>query len=156
MAVLALSTNEKTEGYRSLPTNDHGKFRLQYFSLPAVAVAGDASTTVDLCDLPPGRTRILPCMSRISTTAFGAGRTLDVGHRAYQARDAEAGDPEAEDADALIDGMDVSGAVNAAAFSTALKFDIYSKQEVTLFATVLGGTIPVAATINGFVAYIYE
>lgn len=156
MAVLALKSDEQADEYRGHPVNDHGKLRLQYFNLPAVEVAGDANTTIELCDLPNGRVRVVPALSRINASAFGAGRTLDVGHREYQKRDDPSADLEAEDVDAFIDGLDVSGAVTGAAFSTSTKFDMYSKGGVKVFATVLGGTIPVGATISGYIAYTYE
>lgn len=158
MAVLALKTTQLGDDYRKRPTEDHGKLRIQAFSLPAVAVAGDANSTIDLCELPPGAVRILPSLSRLYTTAFGAGRTLDVGFRAYTKKDD--GTQEVEDLDALIDGLDVSGAVNAAPFGTNLatlwKYDVYSKAGVVVTAQVLGGTIPVNATMNGYIVYVYE
>lgn len=166
MAVLALKSDEQTEGYRGKPVNDHAKLRLQYFNLPAVAVAGDANTTIDLCELPPGAVRIVPELSLIATSAFGSSRTLDVGHRAYTRRDAfmaATATEEAEDPDAFIDGLDVSSAVTGTAFGSGLsafgyktKFDLFSKDGVVVFATVLGGTIPANATITGFIAYTYE
>lgn len=156
MAVLELSTDELADDYRGHPVNDHGKLRIQYFNLPATTVAGDATTTVDLCDLPHGRVRLIPTLSRINVSAFGASRTLDVGHREYQKRDDPSEDLEAESADAFIDGLDVSSAVADQAFGTGSKYDMYSKSGVTLFATVLGGTIPIGATISGFVVYSYE
>jgi len=154
MAVLALKSTELTDGYRKYPISDHGKLRIQFFTLPAVAVAGDANSTFDLCKLPPGRVRILPRSSYISTSAFGAGRTIDVGHAAYGKQDNSA--DEAEDIDALIDGLDVSSAVNGVQFSTAIKFDIYSKAGVLIKGIVLGGTIPQNATISGYITYVYE
>lgn len=144
------------EDYRKYPVDDHGKLRYQYFSVAALAVALPANDQIDLCDLPPGRVRILPFLSRITTSAFGAARTIDLGHRAYNARPVGVVDAEAEDGDALIDGMDVSAAVNAAAFSTALKFDLYSVQEKRIFLTILGGTMPVGASLSGMLAYLYE
>jgi hypothetical protein len=158
MAVLALKTTELGDDYRGKPVNDSGKMRFQFFTLPAVAVDGDATTTIDLCDLPPGEIRILPSMSRIATSAFGASRVLDVGHRAYVKFDQtyQTTITEAESANAFINDLDVSGAVADTKWSTTLKYDLYSKQGVRIFATVAGGTIPVAATINGYVAYIAE
>lgn len=162
MAVLALTSTELGEDYRGVARNDHGKLRIQYFNIPAVAVAGDANTTLDLCDLPPGSVRVIPDLSRIATSAFGASRTLDVGHRAYTKVGSPSTD-EAEDADAFIDGLDVSSAVTGTAFGSGLsafgyktKFDLHSKSGVRVFATVLGGTIPVNATVTGFIVYSYE
>ena len=143
------------EGYRRYPIDDHGKLRFQYGSVAALAVAYAQNDQIELFKLPPGRKRILPCLSRITTTAFGSSRTLDLGHRAYSKRPPDE-DEEAEDVDAFIDGMDVSSAVNAAAFSTALKFDMYSRTEVTVYATILGGTMPIGATLQVLMAYLYE
>lgn len=159
MAVLALNSTQKDGTTRKRPFDKHGKLRFAYFALPAVAVAADATSTVELCDLPPGAVRILPWLSRISTSAWGASRLLDVGHRGYQKADPfmSTTTDEAESANAFINDLDVSSAVNNVAWSsTVQKYDIYSKAGVTLFATVAGGTIPVAATMSGLVAYIYE
>jgi hypothetical protein len=153
MAVLALKSDEMADNYRGRPTNDHGKLRIQYFNLPAVAVAGDATTTIDLCKLPPGQLKVIPCLSRITTSAWGASRTLSIGHLAYLSADATT---EAANASAFISAMDVSSAVAAAAFSTVLEYDIYSKAGVTVQGSVAGGTIPVGATMEGFIVYVYE
>jgi hypothetical protein len=144
-----------TEGFRRYPIDDHGKLRFQYANVPALAVAYAANDQIELFKLPPGRVRILPHLSRISTSAWGASRTIDIGHRAYSKNPPDA-DLEAEDGDAFIDGMDVSAAVNAAVWSTALKFDMYSRTETVVFATILGGTMPVAGTLAVLCAYLYE
>jgi len=144
------------EDYRRYPVDDHGKLRFQYFNVAPLAVALAANSTIGLVWLPPGRKRILPHLSRITVSAFGAGRTLDVGHDSYMTRPSGEATAEAADPDALIDGLDVSAAVNAAVFSTALKFDMYSLDEVLLYATVLGNTMPIGASMSGLVAYLYE
>lgn len=156
MAVLALTADELVEGYRSLPINDHGKLRTQFFSLPAQSVAADANSTVELFDLPQGRVRVLPSLSRLTNSAWGSSRTLSIGHRAYASRDPGQADPEAENASAFISAMDVSGAQASVAWSTVLKYDIYSKSGVRVFATVAGGTLPVGGSFSGFMVYIYE
>lgn len=153
MAVQAFQTTQTVDDARLRPTEKHGKLRFAYFNLPATSVVGDATTTVDLCELPPGQVRVLPHLSRISTSAFGASRTLSVGHYAYQKSD---GSTEALNATAFISALDVSSAVAAAVWGTAIKYDMYSKAGVVLFATVNVSTIPVGATIEGFCAYAYE
>lgn len=150
------NADQLVEGYRRYPVDDHGKLRFQYFSVSALTVALAANSTIGLVWLPPGRKRILPHLSRITTSAFGAGRTLDLGHDGYMARPSGEATAEVADPDALIDGLDVSAAVNAAVFSTTLKFDMYSLDEVLLYATVLGDTMPVGASMSGLVAYLYE
>lgn len=156
MAVLALTSTQKDGTTRKRPFDTQGKLRFAYFALPAVAVAGDIGSTVDLCDLPPGAVRILPWLSQISVSAWGASRTLSVGHRAYARLD----DPytaEAESANAFINALDVSSALTTDAWSaTVMKYDVFSKAGVTIFGTVAGGTIPVGATMSGLVAYLYE
>lgn len=161
MAVLELTSTQMDGTTRKRPFDEHGKLRFCYFALPAVAVAGDINTTVDLCKLPPGAIRILPWLSRIKVSAWGSSRTLDVGHRAYSKRpagtDTSANETEAADEDAFIAALDVSSAVALSAWSaTVEKFDIYSRTEVVVYAKVEGGTIPVGATLSGYVAYLYE
>jgi hypothetical protein len=143
------------EDARRYPVDDHGKLRMQYFKVTALTAALSANDTIALFWLPPGRKRILPNLSRVSHSAFGAGRSLDIGHDAYMKRPA-GNDAEAIDVDAFIDGKDVATAANAAVFSTELKFDMYSLNEVLVYATVLGGTMPVGATLEGYMAYLYE
>ena len=158
MAILALKTTEQDADYRGTPVNDHGKMRYQFFDLPAVAVAGDAGTTIDLCELPPGRVRVIPSLSRVSFSAFGAARTMKIGHTAYPSRDIGAADPEPADDNAFTpDAIDVSAAVSCLPISDGvLKYDVYSKTEVLIQALIEGGTIPAGATLSGFIAYVYE
>lgn len=139
--------------YRKHPIDDHGKLRYAYAKVTA-AEALAANGTMALFYLPPGRKRVLPQMSRITTSAFGAGRTLDLGHAAYTK--AAPATQEAEDVDAFLDGKDVSAAVTADALGDALKYDMYSTDEVLVFATVLGGTMPANATVEVLLAYLYE
>lgn len=150
--------DQMKEDYRRYPIDDHGKLRMQYFSIGVItplAVAIPANDMVKLFTLPPGRKRLLPGLSRISTSALGSGRTIDIGHGEYMRRPPD-NDLELADYDAFIDGMDVSAQVSGAAWSTALKFDMYSMAEVDVYLTILGGTIPVAGTIAGYLAYLYE
>lgn len=157
MAVLALTSAQKVPDVRLRPIDKHGKFRIDYFNLPAVVVAGDIGTTIALTDLPPGAVRVLPHASRLTCSAFGASRTLAIGTRAYASRDISSGvASNAEDAAALMAALDVSGAVTAVAFGTTLKLDFFSVTGIEIFATVAGGTIPVGATFSGYIAYIYE
>ncbi len=152
-----LSTQE-TPGNRNYPIDDHGKLRIQYFSVPAanLTAVGDADSTALLCKLPPGRVRVFPWLCRVSGLAFGASRTLDIGHLAYQTRDDSGAALEAANYEAFLANLDVSGAVNAVAFSTVMKYDLYSKTEVQIAARIQGGTWPQTAAISGVIAYAYE
>lgn len=154
MAVLALQSVQKVDGYRKRPTEDHGKLRIQYFEVTAVAVAGDIGTTIDLCRLPAGAVRVIPHLSRLSVSAFGASRTLSIGHLAYAKKDD--GTQEAANPTAFVNALDVSSAVTANVLGTGLAYDLYSKAGVDIQASVAGGTIPVNATLEGFIVYVYE
>lgn len=167
MAVLTLYANQVAapgaDAPRQTPVDDHGKVRIQYFRLEPVAIAGDVLSIIELVDLPPGRVRVLPSRSHIQTTAFGASRTLSFGHRAYQSRPSDnaavAEDQVALTTSALTGSdvpLDVSAALPSSAISPRLKFDFYSLSGVRLIARVNGGTIPAAATFEGYFTYVYE
>lgn len=153
-------SDQRQDGYRKYPIDDHGKFRLQFFSvgvITPVAVAFAANDQIELFKLPPGRKRILPHASRLVWSAFGAGRTLAIGHRAYAARSPADAAAEPENATAFATAVDVSAAQPVPqALGSVLKYDMYSYDEAVVFATVLGGTMPVGATLSGYMAYIYE
>jgi len=149
-----INAAQLAETYRRLPIDEHGKLRFAYGKATA-ADAVAANGTIGLFWLPPGRKRVIPHLSRVTTSAFGAGRTLDIGHDAYMKRPPD-NDLEAADPDAFVDGLNVSSAVTAGVMGTALKFDIYSMDEVLVYATVLGDTMPVNGTIEVLMAYIYE
>jgi hypothetical protein len=155
MAVEAFKSVERTPGYRGKPVNDHGKFRVQHFTFTADKV-GDANSTIELCKLPEGEVRVYPSKSRFEGAAFGAARTLDIGHRKYQNRANPSEPLIAEDPDAFVDGLDVSAAVADTKFSNELSFDLFSQSGVGIFATVLGGTIPNGTTISGYIVYTHE
>lgn len=155
MAVLALTSNQTTPETRGNVKENHSKVRFAHFNLDAVAVAGDANTTIELCKLPPGPVRVIPELSRVKNSAFGASRVLKIGHRAYQNRDNPSLAQIAEDDDAFGSALDMATATTQKVGS-AVKFDVYSKEGITVFATVTGGTIPVGATLDGFIAYTYE
>lgn len=159
MATTATFSNQVNPDYvRNLPYDAHGKVRFAYFETVAAVAAGDVGSTIDLVDLPPGRVRVLPYMSRLTNTAFGAGAGINIGMLAYESRDSGAADPQAADPVALTptQPIDVSVAGDSQAFDAALKFDFYSKSGVRVQATLTGAGIPVAAVIKGLIAYIYE
>lgn len=157
MAVLALKTTEKTGNDGKLSDNrqywpaEGGKVRFAHFTLPAVAVAGDIGTTLALCDLPPGKVRVLPAESRVSCSAWGAARTLDVGVGAYVASDGKTA--VAAITNDLVAAKDVSAALAGVQLGTTIKKDYFSAKGLSITGTVAGGTIPVGATLEGFIAY---
>lgn len=154
-----INADQLAETYRRYPIDDHGKLRYCAFKVSALTVALAANDTIGLLWLPPGRKRLLPYESRLTVSAFGASRTLDVGHDAYSARSPGSGVVEAANPDAFIDGLDVATAVTASLWTpanSALWYDMYSHDETLVYATVLGGTMPIGATMSGYLAYLYE
>lgn len=144
-----------TEGFRKYPIDEHGKLRYLWgtYVAPAALAAADQ---IELFRLPPGRKRILPWQSRVWTSAYGAARTLSLGHREYTKQSSPL-TSEAESANALLNALDVSAAVNNGVLSANVpKYDIYSREEVVLFATIAGGTLPQNGTLTIALAYLYE
>lgn len=155
-----INVDQLQAGFRKYPIDDHGKLRFQAGKVSALTEAVAQNGTIGACWLPPGRKRIIPHLSRITTSAFGAARTLSMGHDAYNKRPSGQGSTaetvEAANPTALINAMDVSAAVNAAVFSTVLTYDMFSIEEQLLFFTVGGGTMPIGATLQFLLAYLYE
>lgn len=150
-------TNQNSAQYdseRLYPVEYHGKLRIAYFEFTQGVAAGDATSTAELCRLPMGRIRILPQLSRIAFSAFGAARVLDVGYRAYVT---EGNVAVAELANAFANDIDVSAAdADGVPLGALLKYDIFSTKGVVIFGQVAGGTIPAAATIKGYIIYVAE
>lgn len=149
------NSDQFAEGYRKYPIDKHGKIRFAYFSITAPAGGYAADDLVKIAELPQGRKRLLPSMSRVTCSALGAGRTIDIGHEAYLNRAPDNDEVDA-DFDAFVDGMDVSSASADQKWSDELKYDLYSMAEIDVFLTLLGGTMPEGETIEGYVAYVCE
>jgi len=150
---------ELAADYRRYPIDDHGKLRYAYGKVTSPVGGVAANSTLALLWLPAGRKRLIMPMSYIAWGVFGAGRTLDVGYDAFMKRPpGEA--VEAADPDALIDGLDVAAAGQRqwglTAAAVPMKYDMYSLNEVLIYATVLGGTFPAGITVEVLLAYLYE
>jgi hypothetical protein len=136
-----------------------GKKRIAYFSFTQGAAAGDANSLANLCKLPAGKVRVFKTQSEFVCSAFGAGRTLDIGYLAHTKAD---GTAVAASVDAILDGADVSAAAkvicgagtNALGTDPTILFD--SKEGVSIQAKCLGDTLPVGATLKGFFTYVIE
>lgn len=134
----------------------HGRVRISYFEFTQGAAAGDATSTVQLCDLPPGKVRLLMADARIHHSAFGASRVLDVGWDAYTDTD---GNDVTADPDGLANDKDVSsaGAIDLTGVVGTHETKLFdSRGGVRLRATVAGGTIPAGATLGGYVKYVTD
>lgn len=139
-----------------MPADMGAKLRFKYFTFTQGAAAGDANSTVDLCELPAGKVRIFGGLSRVSTSAFGASRVLDVGHTGFTQPD---GTAVAAAEAALHSAADISAAGGfAPADETGndQTFVYHSRTRVLIRAKCEGGTIPIAATIEGFIVYAHE
>lgn len=157
MAKALLTPLSEVDGYRRRPTDSFGKLRELYFKIVNGAVAGDDGSVAELGWLPPGAVRLLPKLTHLRCTAFGASRVLKIGHRKYFFGDG-ASDFVAEDDDAFSSAIDISGATADVTnpFGATVKYDIYSKTGVRLFGTVTDGTFPANAELEGYIAYAYE
>ena len=109
MAVTTQYSTEYTQVYVTVPssnlntTEKHGTVRAAYVTHTQSA-AGDATSSVALFKLPPGRVRLLCHLSRAYVNWTTASATLDLGWDAYTAMD---GTTTAADPDGLVDGLDV-------------------------------------------------
>ena len=140
------------------PVHDNGgRLRVQYFLFTQGAAAGDANSLANLIKLPQGTIRVYPQLSSLKRSAFGAGRTLDVGVTAH--KDLDLADVSAV-VDSLVDGLDVSAAGTALmGTGTNAKQSILVKNgdgKATVQAKVLGDTIPAGATLEGFIVYSHD
>ena len=152
-------TNAEASPRTGIPAYDwSGKLRIARFDFTQGSSAGDANSTAELVRLPTGRVRVYLVQSRITTSAFGSSRTLDLGHMAYTD---EAGDTVAADEDSLDAAQSVSGAASYVPIGTvggeeSYLFSSHSTEGVTIIAKCEGGTIPAAATIKGYFVYAVE
>lgn len=130
---------------------DDAKVRIKRFDFTQGAAAGDANSLANLAVFGPGKYRILPSLSSIAHSAFGSGRTLDVGHTGYTKHD---GTAVVADVDTFLDGADVAAAGRVDLALPVDGFVLDTKTEFTIQAKVLGDTIPAAATLKGWIAYV--
>jgi hypothetical protein len=133
-----------------------GRLRRKRFTFTQGLAVGDAGSLAELIRLPPGRVTLYLNDARVSNSALGASRTMDLGWLAYRNTSdvAVAADP-----NGLVDGVDVSGAVvttptGLIGDEEAVEFD--SQEGVTITAQINDGTIPIAATLKGYFTYQHD
>ena len=140
---------------RLLPYEEHGKARANYAFYKNLTggalVAGDQ---INLFKLPPGNVRLVPYLSMLRNTAAGAG-TLNLGLRAYTQSSVDGASDIAEAPTELVNAKAITGA-GAAAISTLIKYDLFSKRGIIVFATVNGVALPSNAEIELMLPYLYE
>lgn len=133
----------------------YGKLRVLAFD-HTQSGAGDAGSTVKLVKIFPGQGSILLALSGIGVSALGAARTADLGWAAYVDQDGAA---VAADPNGLDDGTDVSAAVFYNPVGTLLLAEtkrLQSRDGVDIEIQINDGTIPDAATINGYLVVAVE
>lgn len=107
-------------------------------------------TVIQLATVGPGL--ILP-QSTITVSAMGSDRVLDLGFQKYTDVD---GNPVSADQDGILDGVNVSSAVNSSFtdLGSTVAAPVYQlglelTGQTDILATVTGGDIPNGATIKG-------
>lgn len=143
-------------GYRRYPIDSHGKLRFLYMSMAALAAQADIGSTIIFGDLPTGRLRVLPWLSRFTCSAWGAGATLAIGYQAYMQTEQSGAAAIAASVNDLMAATSFAAAQNAVAWSTVMKFDLYSLQGIRVQGTIAGANVPAGATMSAMLAYIYE
>lgn len=150
-------TNENN-GVANESVNYKGLVHFFQFDFTQGAAAGDINSTMDLIKLPPGKWRFLKKQSIVYVSAFGAARTLDIGHTGYTEPD---DDVVAADEIAIHSAADASA---AGSFEPGDELEgagedgsliINTRTTVVIQAKVEGGTIPAGATIKGRLAFMY-
>jgi len=135
---------------------DGGRIRMKRATITASAALA-ADSTIALCILPKNA-RIIG--GAIQFSAFGAGRTLDLGivgadNSGYIDDD----NSTADDVDFFLDGIDVSAA-GQDTFAELAQGDgnahYLTVKELLLLATVLGDTMPEDGTLTVEVRYVVD
>jgi hypothetical protein len=137
-----------------------GKVQFAFFSHDQSG-AGDATSSVALAKLPPGRVRLVLGLSQAYVNWTTGSATLDLGWDAYTDL---AGAAVAADPDGLCDGIDVdtvglrtfsTGAV-AANIATGYTKEFLSKEGVVIRATSQDQAIASGDDLVGWLAYVCD
>jgi len=158
-------TNEKSvevtaiDAGTKLDTTDlMGRVRVAFF-FHTPSGAGDATSDVELVQLPAGRVRVLLSQSKAYVNWTTASATLDLGYAAYTN---SAGTAVAADPNAFDDGIDVDTAgyqtfgTLAAIAAAGGTYEFNSSDGVTLIATSQDTAIAADDTIAGYFLYVVD
>lgn len=140
-------------------TEEHGRIRVMFFTCLQDG-AGDATSSVALGKLPPGRVRILASQSRAYVNWTTSSATLDLGWDSYTNL---SGTTVAADPNGLIDGLSVDtvgfqtmeGAI-AANLLTGGTYVLESKDGVVIRATSQDVAIATGDDLVGFLMYVLD
>ena len=138
---MAITTENSTQYARTVATPSkkvtvpdwHARLRFMFFEFAQGSSAGDAGSIARLIRLPAGRCRVILPLSRLSCTAMGSSRTMDLGWEAYTNEDGTAvvADPNGLHETKLFDSQD----------------------GVVITAQINDASLPAADTIDGWFAY---
>jgi hypothetical protein len=156
-----LSTERAAQvaGTTQYPTELHGQTRIAFFTHTQDG-AGDATSSVALARLPPGRVRLLLSDSQAYVNWTTASATLDLGWDAYEAL--SDGASVTADPNGLVDGMDVdtvgirqfsTGAV-AGVLLTGYSYVFESRDGVVIRATSQDTAIVNGDDLVGYLTYV--
>ena len=164
---MAVTTQNSTEYANTIAvppvnnntTEDHGRMRIMFFTCLQDG-AGDATSSVVLGKLPPGRVRVLASLSRAYVNWTTSSAALDLGWDAYTAMD---GSTTAADPDGLINGLSVDtvgfqtmeGAI-AVNLLTGGTYLFESKDGVKIRATSQDTAIATGDDLVGYLAYVLD
>ena len=124
--------------------DEHGRVRVMSFTYTQSG-AGTAGDLVNLCALPGGSLRIVGLV--VTSSAFGASRTLKVGHTAYVNL---AKTTVAANSTAFLASTSIATAVTTTTYVTQ---KLTSREGILVQALIEGGTLPDAATLSGYILY---
>lgn len=158
---MAITTENSTQYARTVATPSkkvtvpdwHARLRFMFFEFAQGSSAGDAGSIARLIRLPAGRCRVILPLSRLSWTAMGSSRTMDLGWEAYTNED---GTAVVADPNGLDDGIDTSGAGNVIPGGTigVHETKLFDSQDgVVITAQINDASLPAADTIDGWFAY---
>lgn len=144
----SLQYDANREAVKSEP-QDRSQMRYAYYDYTHSAGAGVGE--INLCDLPPGKIKVYPTLSRFVASAMVATADAHVGHRAYTQPDETV---VAEDNNEWLDNVDVGGgAVDIAYALPAVPTNYNSVGGVTVYCEIDTANIEDTDTITGWVAY---
>lgn len=150
MAVTSQESTEYTNVYTTSPPTKnpasdwHGRLRIAVFTHDQSG-AGDATSSVAICKLPPGKVRIFGKLSHAYINWTTASATIDFGWDAYNDFD---GTAVAADPDGLDNGVSVESAGNIN-FCSVLATGGYMKSFESRDGVVLRLTSQDTAIVSG-------
>jgi hypothetical protein len=165
MGVTTQYSTEYTQVYVTVPSSNlttaekHGVLRVAFFT-HTQSGAGDATSSVALVKLPPGRVRLLGSLSRAYVNWTTGSATLDLGWDAYTNL---SGTAVVADPNGLIDGLDVD-TVGFRTFEGALAGELLtggthvfeSKDGVVIRATCQDQILADLDDLVGYFVYVID